>query len=206
MMKKILLLIVVSFIAVFSCSKKSDPKEIPIKFCSFDTAPLDNTFELPQVANSDTISAKAFGIRLTMKYVDEVSICKINPWETFSLFPSCYAVGPVRTVTVYTPINAIDSVSIFSDHDFDTAHPAGTNLSEYFSIFKSSSYEKAQKYLSGERRITIQDEYLSPKTEVIDLLLMHIPENSGEHQFTIRLFTNQGEIIDQTTSSIHLNL
>lgn len=204
MIKKILLLVIIIFIAVFSCTKKGKTIEITVKLCSFEAALLDNTFELPQVASKDTISAKVFGIRLSMKYVDEVSVCKINPWETFSLFPSCYAVGPVRTTYIHVPLNEIDSVVIFSDNDFDAVHPAGSNLSEYFSVFKSSSYEKAQKYLSGGRRISFQDEYL--KTEVIDLLLMGAPENEGEHQFTIRLLTNQGEVLEETTSSIYLKL
>lgn len=207
-MKKKFLLLIIALTGggLYSCLKKGEAKEIPVVLCSFDISLLDNTFSSPQLATGDTVPAKAFGMRLSMNYVDEMNFCKTNPLETFSLFPSCYAVGPVKTSYVYIPVNKIDSVYIFSNNDFDANHPAGSNLVDYFSVFKPYSFYEVSNHLEGWRRIEFQDEYLYPKREKIDVLMMKTPENAGIHQFTIRFITDQGEVFEQTTSLIHLSL
>ena len=189
-------------------TKKIDEREIIVKFCSFETQLLDNTFEESFITTEDTISSKAFGLRLNLRYADELEICKTNPIETFSPFPSCYAVGPRRKIINYIPYNLTDSLEIISDKNFDSSHPAGTNLTNYFYIYKSNQnkYLESQDYLTNNRRLSFNNENDFVKRETIDLLLMHQPSNSDNHTFTIRFYTNQGEIIEQTTSSIHLKL
>lgn len=191
----------------FSCMKKADYREIPVTLCSIDVLPLDNTDSSPQTTVSDTVAAQAFGLRLQLNYMDEAGICQINPIETVSFFPGCYALGNnSKTSYYYVPANPIDSLFVYSTEDFDASHPAGTNLAPLFSIFKSYSYFTPIEYLGGERRILFEDTYLQPKREELNMLLMNLPENSGSHQFTIRIYTRNGELFEQTVPSITLNL
>lgn len=191
----------------FSCMKKADYREIPVTLCSIDVQPLDNTGSSPQTTTSDTVAAQAFGLRLLLNYMDEAGICQINPMETVSFFPGCYAMGNNgKTSYYYVPENPIDSLFIYSTEDFDASHPAGTDLTAFFSIFKSYSYFLPMDYLGGERRILFENMALQPKREEVNLLLMKQPENSGNHQFTIRIYTRNGELFQQTLPSITLNL
>jgi len=191
----------------FSCMKKADYREIPVTLCSIDVLPIDNTYASPQTAMSDTVAAQAFGLRLQLKYMDEAGICQIDPMETVSLFPACYAMGNNgKTSHYYVPVNPIDSLVVYSTEDFDATHPAGTNLINCFSIFKPYSYYLPMDYLGGERRILFDDMYLQPKREEVNMLLLKLPEHAGNHQFTIRVYTRNGELFQQTLPSITLNL
>lgn len=191
----------------FSCMKKADYREIPVTLCSIDLQPIDNTGSSPQTAISDTVAAQAFGLKLQLNYMDEAGICKINPMETVSFFPASYALGNNgKTAYYYVPENPIDSLFIYSTEDFDASHPAGADLSAFFSVFKSYSYSSPMGYLGGERRILFENMALQPKQEEVNLLLMKQPENSGNHQFTIRIYTRNGELFEQTLPSITLNV
>lgn len=192
---------------LYSClTKKQIKEEIPVDLCSFDISFLDNTFASLQLSENDTVAAKAFGMRLGLNYVYEGNICKINPLETFSFFSSCYAGGSVKATKIYVPVNAIDTVYILADNDFDADHPAGSNITEFFSVFRKYQFSDVDQYLRGKRRLEFQQEYTFPMREEADVLLMKIPELPGDFQFIIRFVMANGEVMERTTPLIHLSL
>lgn len=208
MTKNTLLLLFLSILSggLYSCHSKIKADEIPVDLCSVELDLIDNTFASPQLAAGDTVEAKAFGLRAVLNYVYDGNICRISPLETFSFFPACYASSSPDARKVYVSTERIDSIAIITTNYFDAGHPAGSNVAGCFSVFEKFEFHEANSYFFGYRSINLVSEYTFPLKEEVNLLLKEMPEYSGDFQFTIRFFLNNGDVLESVASQIHLNI
>lgn len=126
----------------------------------------NNAGSRPVPVDTDGVIAKALFLNLRL-------------WDTLYMCHAEQSVGLSNQAFALTkPINRdnltiIDSVRILSNHDFDAAHPAGTNL---LSLFNSPALN------AGIQKIDID-------TDTATFYLMHSPDDTGTHIFTIQTIT-----------------
>lgn len=186
-MKKINIyfLVIFSTLVFLGCNKKHT--NLVVKLNDFQIHLLDNRFEGPQITQKEDLPAKAFGLRVEFKF----QVDKESDWEKEPDFKQT---------------NIIDSIYILSSENFDDTHPAGTNLIDCFSVFKDYEFYDVKDYLTGYRIADIEENDGYTAYESIDLLLMKLPNQIQNHQFTIRIVTNKGEVFEQTTEPINLSI
>jgi hypothetical protein len=117
----------------------------------------DSTAKAPDASG---VLAKALLLKLTLD--DSIytcyAPCLMLPINTAYAF-SCRAIPKMEK---------IDSFSILSDHDFDTAHPAGKELKDLFKYYSTDKNGEFDQYHAF---------YLS-----------YNPTDTGTHTFTIKLY------------------
>ncbi len=122
----------------------------------------DNANTAPHVATESGVIAKALFMQLKLK--DTLYLCARPLMSATSAAYARKALpDPERTI--------IDSVQITSSHDFDAAHPAGTNLMD---LFNSPDMNAGIRTISRDSAT---------------YYLMHAPDDTGTHIFTIHAFS-----------------
>lgn len=107
-----------------------------------------------------------------------------------------YAVDDKNT---YAIANKPVSIEVISFQQFDSLHPAGSLLNEYF-IAGPGINSTINDVVNGFE--FTQDYY--PTHDPDDLWLMKRPANSGPYIFVVRMTFDDGTIASDTTSSINL--
>lgn len=92
----------------------------------------NNADSTPRLADGDGVRAKALYLKLVS--VDTYYICS-RPTPAWPI-NAAYA----QNTTGKAPRVQVDSTTITSDHDFDAAHPAGTDLASLFARDKTYGY------------------------------------------------------------------
>ncbi len=92
--------------------------------------------------------------------------------ETFDLFPTAYACSPVEPYTE----ERITDIIITADVAFDEAHPAGSDLKDFFEI---------NPYMSGSTASVTEYLNRKPMVENAQLQLIQSPDVSKNISFTI---------------------
>jgi len=157
---------------------------ITYEFTGLSIEHAENTGEAPAVTNVDSIPANAYVLRLNL-YPKELS----------------RSGRYLDRETPPTNVNAPDSILVISNMDFDSDHPAGTSLNDFFLIFNHSYF-----YTSDLEDLLITNQhydgyYDTPWPEFADLLLTTPPEISGNHKFFVYLRLKDGtEFIDSTNA------
>lgn len=107
-----------------------------------------------------------------------------------------YAVDDKNT---YAIANRPVSIEITSLQQFDSLHPAGTLLNDYF-IAGPGINSTAEDVVTGFA--STKDYY--PTHDPDDLWLMKRPENPGSFRFIVKMDFDNGTIVRDTTSVISL--
>lgn len=186
-MKNKLLLIIISIPLLMGCLKKEKYEEYPVDLCSINTSLLDNTYSNPEISYEDTLRSKAFGMRLGLNF-------------THSGSDSCEMVFETSYNKVYLQ-NKVQLIEIITNTDFDQYHLAGSNIVDYFSVYRGHNYVGLKDYYNDLPRINTTD---FPLSEQMDALLMHLPENAGDYQFTTRFYMIDGSVIESVSPQVHL--
>ncbi len=140
----------------------------------------DEKLILSEIIN-DTIDYNLYSIFITP--ITETYFAMIQRSNSFGLIKSAYACSPI----IPTTEDKIDSILIISDNDFDSAHPAGTDLSELFNIVVNDQtsniyYEKFKL-----------NDYISTKPYVpneMTLILNSPPNLTINFGFTVKYYQN----------------
>jgi hypothetical protein len=184
-MKKIFILFsITTFLFLFSlinsCKKYgSDCGDINNKFYATTMMgeTYDSTNRSQNITDSTIISFEnlRISVNFTGKYYSEAK-------SDFSLISSAFACDPVPP---YSEEKIMD-ITITSDQDFNTLHPAGTNLTDVFYV-KKYTYDNI-KY--------IIEEYLNtePRIENLEFSLAFAPDFQKELQFTI-IYKYEGRLV-----------
>ncbi|RFC55212.1 hypothetical protein [Brumimicrobium aurantiacum] len=170
---------------IFACTQKYDNELVNIEKINLFLS--DNRFEEPTTSNEESLSAKAFGLKL---YLD-LELTEDSDWED----------EPDFSVK-----NTIDSIIITSSSNFDSEHQSGENLINHFSVFENYMFYSVQDYLSGDRVAKVNERKDGSFFESIDLLLKELPTQEENHEFTIRIVTMNNEVFEATSPSIQLTL
>jgi hypothetical protein len=175
-MKKKLLILLTSYLVVnlmfvrMSCYKRPNC-HFPI---TVTLQAFDNADSLPSGPQSSGVLARAFYLEYYVN--DSYYYCK----NRLGIFP----VNAVYAGTTDNKIVTVDSVSLFSDHDFDAAHPAGSELVALFSKKKYANYN-ANAYR---------------------IYLEHLPSDTGTHTFTMKFYLSDSTVMAASASPVKLLL
>jgi hypothetical protein len=147
---------------------------------------------------ANSVPKEAFGIRT-----------QLNREKTACLSPSkSLFIQTTNATSCYCPpqnqLLARDSViaiQIFTLNDFDTHHPANSDVSEYFKVFKRSSFSSITDFLKKYNTILDRESELEL---TFDILLMTPPSLNQNHSFKIKVTLSDGRTLEGITTSIDL--
>src|SRR5882762_11485505 len=113
------------------CGCHCDPVTIRnYDYSNFMALNLDNTGPEPVIASGNSVPKEAYGLRINT----DISIIGSTP-------PINNSGSDLRCVkTQWHPLRSIQSITIISTDDFDSSHPAGSDLTGLFKIFTGTSY------------------------------------------------------------------
>jgi hypothetical protein len=200
----ILFLLLVPIVSLFhSCWGCDPPAPASYSHKTLLLKNLDNSGERVIETETLQINKDAYGIRLYI--VTEESIIA-RAKQTNSVFiqpvyatsvPDCYRY-------IYSAIDSIVSINIFTLNDFDNQHSENTNITDYFKI--RQTYSSVEEYVKKISYTYECDEFktLSWKDLIIDLMLMIAPTTTNNQQFKIQVKLSDGRILEQQTTEIEL--
>ncbi|MCH5720741.1 DUF5034 domain-containing protein [Niabella hibiscisoli] len=214
------ILVVLCFIVVVgtrcSCCKCD---EIDVKYTStfekMELVSLDNSGKDTVQAISGTVNRNAYAIKMNL--FSSIGAQMVHqPCRNLDLFISsanamgCRCPGSGK----YIPTDSILSISIIDLEHFDTAMPAGSDVTSRFRFYKNygGTYIKIEELLnSSEHNLFYPNVYYSSAFDPMTLLqtsavfmLMQPPATSGIHRFKCTVLLKSGLQIEQTTSIITL--
>lgn len=158
------------------------------KFTDLTVENAENTGEMPVVNTLDSIPAAAYVIRMNL-FPEEVSRSRGRYFDTET---------PPRNT------NRPDSINVFANIDFNLEHPAGASLNEYFVIFNHSYLNTStldDPYITNQYSHLFYEE---PMPNYADLLLMELPDESGDFEFTVYMKLADGTAFSKTTNLIRI--
>ena len=100
----------------------------------------------------------------------------------------------------YLPLERIESIKIFTLNNFDSAHPEGSDITDYFRS-AGGSFQKVENLVSS---LYYDWAMQLPSDLTIDLLLMVAPTTDNKQQFKIEVALSDGRILEQQTPEIEL--
>jgi len=121
----------------------------------------NNALSMPTLVNDSGVIAQSLMLQLLLQ--DTAYLCKSTSFR--------YADGAAYAFKSETKITYIDSLHIVSNKNFDSTHPAGSNLIDLFSN---------PDLKAGIRRI---------RTNSVNFYLTYPPADTGTHTFTITTFS-----------------
>jgi hypothetical protein len=124
------------------------------------------------------VPAKAFLLMLTLN--DTTYTCAIPHYEAGGMYTMADIVIPHK-------VAYIDSISITSDHDFDSTHPAGSKLNSLFNL--SDTLKVGYVHGGGN-----------------NFYLMQSPSDSGIHVFTVHLYSSDSTRRPLTAQALPVKL
>ncbi len=158
---------------------------------------LDNSGSTANIAITDSVIKKAYGIRLHLvRNRVAMSISPIN-----YIAKSTYAGNPVHYYDGYFPVDSIVSFKIISKYDFDENHAAGSEITDYFKVYQDYSFTIAKNYFYNLNFHYLHAHELQFD---VDILLMTTPTKNIKHQFKVQLKLSDGRLLEQETTTINL--
>ncbi|WP_221390570.1 DUF5034 domain-containing protein [Dyadobacter sp. NIV53] len=159
---------------------------------------IDNSGSEPMTTTANSVPKEAYGIRTQLNR--EETAC-LNPFK-YLFIQTAYATScgcpPPNQLLARDSVIAIQ---IFTLNDFDVNHPANSDISDYFKIFKGSSFSTIANF------IKMYNTVLYSKSELelsFDALLMIPPNLNQNNYFKIKIILSDGRTLEGTTTSIDL--
>lgn len=128
------------------------------------------------------ISVKATDLVIIATLLGNDVVCKsmkTNPFIT-----SAYACTP--PLPIYNIKDSIESMSITSNNDFDTSHPAGTLLNDYFNMPDLNRFNTMMHNGGYGAAYKAENSF--------EFKLLQSPSDTGTHIFTLTLKHKSGNI------------
>lgn len=205
--KSLLFALLYYVVAVVACTKCHCPV-IRDKFVNFTEIKLQNLqysfmgdTNFSSAYNSiDTIPENSYGIALN---VTSALVTKIKKKESFSLINTAMACD--CATQYYTLKDSLQEIKIFSTKDFDTAHPAGSDITEYF-VFFEKDYN-ANKIIQMPIDFSYKNFYIlydynrGPEQT---FFLNIPPESSREVQFELKMIFKSGKELSAISKAVFL--
>ena len=166
---------------------------------------LDNNGVQATETESLILNKNAFGIRLYLSREENVIA---NGKQINSFFiQSAYAISRMCPPEyIYSPIDSIISIRVFTLNNFDDQHPENSDITDYFKV--AQSYSAVKEHIA-KMRFTYKHGYgynSKPfeKELKIDLMLMTAPTTNNPYQFKIQVTLSDRRIFEQKTTEIQL--
>ena len=166
---------------------------------------LDNSGARPVESESLQLNKNAFGIRLYLEG-EVISAATHRARGGSLLIQSAYAIScgcpPAFT---YTANENILSIRIFTMNDFDSQHPANSDITDLFRVGRS--FSTVESFVANRRDSfegDVEFEFWQEHELTIDLLLMFPPTANNKHQFEVQVALSDGRVLKQQTIEIEL--
>jgi len=197
-------LLLVPIVSVFnSCLECKPPTPASYSHNTLLLKNLDNSGASAVETENLQINKNAYGIRLYIITEKRTFACEK---QTNSFFiQSAYATSvPDCYDYIYSAIDSIVSIKIFTLNDFDNQHSENSDITDYFRVAQAySSIEEYAKNINYTHECN-DFETLPWKDIRIDLFLMTTPTTTNNQQFKIQVKLSDGRILEQQTSEIEL--
>ena len=156
---------------------------------------MNSALPLPMVTDTGIISSANYGIqvRLLTEHL-AVRKQKIN-WGLIQTAQACSC-----PEDDFIPKEDIASVEIFSNNDFDAAHPKNTDLSLYFKV---KNYKVTTPIAEHIKRLK-DSNYIARQAFYDGVFLQTGPASSKKHKFKVRITLSDGRILEAETTEVEL--
>ena len=195
LLKLIGFFVAISLIGSFSCRKcgpfpdkyRVIDAEIEMVSISFDT--LNANRLVVTELGSDSIYYNDFG--LVLEPVIETYFSFYQKINSFGFINQAYACSPGTP----SPVNQLLNIEIYTNKSYDTTHPKGSNLAEYFDVYVAD-----EKGSSEGQKLDLK-EYLKTKPFVSYRLVLDLktpPDHVEDFVFTL-VYSQSGSSIKSLT-------
>jgi hypothetical protein len=159
---------------------------------------IDNSGSEPITTTANSVPKQAYGIRTQLNR--EKTAC-LSPSKSIFIqtayATSCNCPPPNQLLAR----DSVTAIQIFTLNDFDANHPANSDVSDYFRIFKGSSFSTISDFIIDYNTILYDESELEL---LFDVLLMTPPILNQKHYFKIKISLSDGRTLEATTTSIDL--
>lgn len=189
MLKKLSLIVIVWSVLVYSFSSgcsgcKKQVTEICVSIDSLELMAYNNEGREPvSIAANDTIVGEALLLQFKVYDSTTVGLCLApvgNPFVT-----SAYAFTK-KSNNRFHYKDSITHVYLIADNGFDTQHPAGAELNEYFKMPAPTDY------LDGNLN------------RVYEFYALRSPQQAGVYTFTVKMEFASGNVMEASTEPLNL--
>jgi hypothetical protein len=196
--KKIILVLLFPFIAnlVVSCCNCLDTLIHHYTNKTISVVNLDNSGQEAREIPSGSVIKTAYGIRV--KLSRENIACIEKPPIIFGEPAYAYDCRCPPS-DQFLPNDSIAAIRVITLTDFNSSHPANTDVSTYFKVYTLHKFSTLD-YFVKNTDASFSDEKELQAT--LDLLLMTPPDSNGPHQFRVQIVLSDGRTLEQNTSTI----
>jgi len=199
---KLLLLLCIALVVdltISGCCECVEPLYYDYTNCSIEVALLDNSEERAKVTEQSELDKDAFGLRLKISRSENTCMRKA-PFSIFSQTAygfSCDCPPEIQ----YSPLDSILNIKIVSLNDWDSEHPAGSDVSDAFFVNKRTEFIALPEY---DEYLDEDPEYADFPETYFDFFLMAPPSQEATHQFQVTVEISDGRTIQNISNTIKL--
>ncbi len=197
---KILIVLLFPLIAevVVSCCDCADPSIGHYAHKAIVVENIDNSGGEPVTTTANSVPKAAFGIRaeLTRERTTFLTPTK-SLFVTSAYATSCDCPPPNQLFGR----DSVTAIEIFTVNAFDASHPANSDVSAYFSVFRGTTFNTIGDYLKKHPTVVYSESELAV---TFDALLMTPPSLNLSHSFKIKVTLSDGRTLEGITTSINL--
>lgn len=159
---------------------------------------LDNSGKEPIETSSGRVIKTAYGIGVTLT---REKIARIDK-SKFTLVEAAWAYGcHCPPPDEFLPNDSIVAIRVISLTDFNSSHPANTDVTTYFKVYAPYSFSTPGDFVKATSAILFIETQLQV---TFNLMLMTPPDTIGLHQFKVQIVLSDGRTLEQNASTIDL--
>ena len=196
--KRIFLLALFLFLADFfvACCRCEQPPLVEYKRCELDIYNMKYSDGREDYLYSDSVEASDFGIQLLFRQSENT--CQLNASGLFvntAMACSCDdAFGKA--------LDRYESIEIYTIQAFDSIHPAGSKVTEYFNVTNVfPDVSTIADYVAFANK-TYSSESNYYGNEMASIRLTSYPDSVSEHQFKVEATMNDGRVLSEITNPV----
>ncbi len=185
---------------VTSCIFCSEPPAQPgFEARDLSLLNIDNSGSWPVQSESESLNRNAFGLAIVFADKPGRAVSLRDTYPLAPYYPSNCEKGSPATW-------AVEYIRIYTNHDFDEAHTAGSEVTEYFHLVTgSSTYQVSYQPLNRLKTSVFYNSFDSNGNYVMPVLLMNPPSIPKVAQFKVVIrFRNYYEEFEKVTNPVTL--
>ncbi|SER78763.1 DUF5034 domain-containing protein [Pedobacter rhizosphaerae] len=156
---------------------------------------IDTALPAPMFSSAGTINSANYGIQIQMLNEKITAIRKPVKWGLMQAAYACSCEG-----NYFMSKENISAIRVFSNNDFDSSHPKGTDLSVYFKV----KQYKGMTTLADYVKILNDANYIYDEYFFESIYLQTAPVSSKKHKFKIVFALSDGRTLEAETTEIEL--
>ncbi|WP_421939695.1 DUF5034 domain-containing protein [Pedobacter sp.] len=199
MIKKIIFLLGIAMMSqlMVACIDCNCPKPQNIYFTNNGLAlkNMDRSLPSPMLSSAGTIAAANYGIHIQVLNEQLTAQNRRVKWSLMQAAYACSCEG-----NYFISKESISAIQIFSNNDFDSSHPKGTDLSLYFKVNHFSGMISVTEYIK-----TLKDlNYSNDPSIFTYIFLQNAPGSNKKHKFRIVFSLSDGRSLLAETTEVEL--